>query len=644
MGNEVKTENQADIQVPEANINSNPPVEETDIIQQPEIIAEEQINDNQNEVFNRLIEVKTVKTEKKSPLEKIESSNVFDDIKITETKFLPNASIQQEQHLEENKDVQKSGLNQEPIQENSASMNEQINMNTNINANVDNSDKSKITNLDKYIVNEPEIEQPDLTNKNKEDNKQNDGTFGFQSWNTNDINKIYSGFNPSASDSNIGNQNNNQNNSQDKNQNNQVEQPYNYSSLNLNENNINNENFNSNSNQAENYQSGVAYSDNNLNINPNQNSFKEKEATYTYDASIYNQIKNPKEENYIYGANIFLKSEPETNNLNINEHNYNPNNNIVDNINILDAKTYITTIDEGENINNFNNIQSQTGENLPATIYEDQNLNTDNVGVVTSNEVNPIINNNIIPQPKPENDGIHFSERQDIYNEKNDQTNEEAQKPKESIDLINNPTFQTNINVSINEKNNIENNIHESNQNQNNIHESNQNQNNIHESNQNQNNIDGNNNNENNINNKIDINLVKTGVFDSLRETKTLVLNINNTDAIVKDNEQGKKIEAVPEVQNGDGEGEEQGNEFENFIKNNFSGKEPEIEKDKKIKEDTKLDISNQIIEINEMPKNPMEQRDYIFNRKNIKVIKIEDEETHFCSSLLTPLFNKLFK
>ena len=75
MGNEVKTENQADIQVPEANINSNPPVEETDIIQQPEIIAEEQINDNQNEVFNRLIEVKTVKTEKKSPLEKIDGKH-----------------------------------------------------------------------------------------------------------------------------------------------------------------------------------------------------------------------------------------------------------------------------------------------------------------------------------------------------------------------------------------------------------------------------------------------------------------------------------------------------------------------------------------------------------------------------------------
>ena len=43
------------------------------------------------------------------------------------------------------------------------------------------------------------------------------------------------------------------------------------------------------------------------------------------------------------------------------------------------------------------------------------------------------------------------------------------------------------------------------------------------------------------------------------------------------------------------------------------------------------------------MPEKPFEQRDYIFNKKNIKVIKIEDEETRFCSDLLTPFFKKLF-
>ena len=43
------------------------------------------------------------------------------------------------------------------------------------------------------------------------------------------------------------------------------------------------------------------------------------------------------------------------------------------------------------------------------------------------------------------------------------------------------------------------------------------------------------------------------------------------------------------------------------------------------------------------MPEMAFQQRDLIFNKNNIKVIKIEDDETNFCSNLFTPLFRKLF-
>ena len=88
-------------------------------------------------------------------------------------------------------------------------------------------------------------------------------------------------------------------------------------------------------------------------------------------------------------------------------------------------------------------------------------------------------------------------------------------------------------------------------------------------------------------------------------------------------------------------------NNHENNLNNNKNrenskeGIQSEI--DNNLRQENNLDISNQIKEIKEMPEKPFEQRDYIFNKKNIKVIKIEDEETRFCSDLLTPLFKKLF-
>ena len=60
-------------------------------------------------------------------------------------------------------------------------------------------------------------------------------------------------------------------------------------------------------------------------------------------------------------------------------------------------------------------------------------------------------------------------------------------------------------------------------------------------------------------------------------------------------------------------------------------------------KKDDKLDISAQIKEINEKPDSAFEQREKIFNEKQIKVIKIEEEETQFCANLFSPLYKKLF-
>ena len=63
----------------------------------------------------------------------------------------------------------------------------------------------------------------------------------------------------------------------------------------------------------------------------------------------------------------------------------------------------------------------------------------------------------------------------------------------------------------------------------------------------------------------------------------------------------------------------------------------------KEKKEDNKSNISNQIQEIKPPKGRAFEERDNIFNKNNIKVIKIEEEETQFCANLFSPLFKKLF-
>ena len=61
-------------------------------------------------------------------------------------------------------------------------------------------------------------------------------------------------------------------------------------------------------------------------------------------------------------------------------------------------------------------------------------------------------------------------------------------------------------------------------------------------------------------------------------------------------------------------------------------------------KKDKKLDISDVIQDIKEteMPNEPFAQRDYIFNKKGIKVIKIEEDETQFCTDIFSGLFKKI--
>jgi hypothetical protein len=117
-----------------------------------------------------------------------------------------------------------------------------------------------------------------------------------------------------------------------------------------------------------------------------------------------------------------------------------------------------------------------------------------------------------------------------------------------------------------------------------------------------------------------------------------------------------EKLDTVPEIKTEEKKEEEintnilaiedskKKNENEIKLTNNISDNVEQSAKIEEKKEENKLvDISNEIKEIKEMPEKPFEQRDVIFNKNNIKVIKIEDDETTFCSGLFAPLFKKLF-
>ena len=149
-------------------------------------------------------------------------------------------------------------------------------------------------------------------------------------------------------------------------------------------------------------------------------------------------------------------------------------------------------------------------------------------------------------------------------------------------------------------------------------------------------------NDNNNLDNNVNVKINDDDFIQNLQESKTMPIKKESNKSLPKPPEEENKINIIDENKE---------NNIKNVIKDEIlidtpgnNGEEIKVKENNINKNDENiLNISNQIKEIKEMPEKPFEQRDYIFNKKNIKVIKIEDEETRFCSDLLTPLFKKLF-
>ena len=220
-----------------------------------------------------------------------------------------------------------------------------------------------------------------------------------------------------------------------------------------------------------------------------------------------------------------------------------------------------------------------------------------------------------------------------------------------NVDLLNAYTFGES---GQNAQPTLENPLTEFTENQNVYHENNSEQPKIEneQTNLNTNNIIGNESKENEnllstINNDINI----KSPFEAIKENKTLLLE--NKPTIENNNNGEEKLESFPGIKNENEKKEEEINtnilpnennqnqnkndiQLNNNILNN-------IEEPPKVEENKLVDISDEIKEIKEMPEKPFEQRDVIFNKNNIKVIKIEDDETTFCTGILSPLFKKIF-
>ena len=131
--------------------------------------------------------------------------------------------------------------------------------------------------------------------------------------------------------------------------------------------------------------------------------------------------------------------------------------------------------------------------------------------------------------------------------------------------------------------------------------------------------------------------------FATLKENKTVLIESEPKIENDNNNKPEEKLEPFP-VEKKDDEVNNNQNINDIQLTNNNSDNIEEPPKIEEKKEENKLvDISDEIKEIKEMPEKPFEQRDVIFNKNNIKVIKIEDDETTFCSGLFAPLFKKLF-
>ena len=392
----------------------------------------------------------------------------------------------------------------------------------------------------------------------------------------------------------------------------------------------------------------VHYTDNNLNINNMDNNnqkeesytfnnldlknAQQKEIDYTFNGNIFQSGNNIKEKDYSCNAQIFTNTD--INNLNI-EQNYdnnniisNDDNNVItneytDNINIVEDNNYITpTTNNEENINyskvlpiqylpsKVENIETNTNDIDNINFDINNNIDTNNIQVT---EYNPRLNAENIENHFSESKNIydqrpqeevqkesHFSEAQNIYDQK---AQEEAQKENQIEDNNNNDNIINDpfIFNTVNQTQNID--IKESN------------------------------------NSDVDNNK-KTKLFEELHESKTLFIK-NKDKSITQENEPGNEMandnlnNIKEEEQNINNKNKDDNDSEEIRFDNNNNYTEN--------KKDDKLDISAQIKEINEKPDSAFEQREKIFNEKQIKVIKIEEEETQFCANLFSPLYKKLF-
>jgi hypothetical protein len=342
----------------------------------------------------------------------------------------------------------------------------------------------------------------------------------------------------------------------------------------------------------------------NLNTNTTNIPGSGSEGDFTFDGNLFNQNNMPflPEVNYSDNANVF------------GNFNFGGNNNIITNETNQDTNLNNMINNDINQINSTNNLNYEQSygfsSNAPGEYFQTPDQNNQLINQFTFGEKEEIT--------QPLNPINEFTENQNVYHElKNEQ-------PKIENDILN---LNANNNLSGNEPKENENVL--------------------------------------NPNNNGDV--IKDSLFPHIQESKTFIQknennNENNNEINNNPQEQKKEnqIDMVPEVKISEKKSEEiktiilpnEDNKNDNknqvgnevLLTNNITDNVNEPVKVEENKVENKLvDISDEIKEIREMPEKPFEQRDVIFNKNNIKVIKIEDDETNFCTGLLTPLFKKLF-
>ena len=692
---EKKEENPKDLPTLETKIISSP-AEDVNILQKQKDISQEEISIEQKEFY----EEPKIKLGEKYPYNSTKvSKNLSNLQEVADTQILSSSINQKEQKESQNITDQNLQVNQEPNKEMSYS----ANFNVNSGINLKSSNPLKNTDLDQFIKNDKEMQQiSESQNKNQDNqneaedpNKGNDGDI--QVINTNlKIDSLHVNNNSENNiqkeepymDNNldINNMNNNINtdyfNANNNPENNiQTEEPYMDNNLDI-------------GNISKNIDTNLPISFLNSNVNQN-NQIQTEETNYTFNADIFKSTENQTLTDYIYNGNIFADLNNNNNitndnntNSNINEYNYNynieENNNNINPLeqnviqNIVEDNNYITSTSNDENIQFIKTLPIQylptkyenLDSNINNNINNDININPDinNINKDTNNiipdiyNINTDINNNnnnetvnidfnynignnkfsfgeILPEENVQNVAnieTHFTEKQNIYDSGVPNVNEEPKKENENeikIEIENN-------NVQINNQNVIEQPDKEK-ENQTNMENKVQNLN-LTDTIGNTILLNNKDNDNNNLDNNVNVKINDDDFIQNLQESKTMPIKKESNKSLPKPPEEENKINIIDENKE---------NNIKNVIKDEIlidtpgnNGEEIKVKENNINKNDENiLNISNQIKEIKEMPEKPFEQRDYIFNKNNIKVIKIEDEETHFCSDLLSPLFKKIF-